>query len=476
MANKEVRTMQAGLAGVRRRPGSGRMLAFLALAIVALTGLTGSASAQPYPWPVGVNSPQREALQPSGLYYTNGPGTFGRDTTSSPPPYQLEGGALTIVGDSSWTLSRWMTQTTAIADGRDGLQVHGGGYVIVGVWMRTLSVPGYANIALTFWDADLRYIGSTSSTDLKGTTDWTPMHFFGLIPDGTKYVRIEFRLSGPGKVWIGGASGTPEWAYIMYPYPPAVNLTPPSVSGLAQVGQLLTATPGTWDGTGATSGYSFRWYRCDAAGQNCVLIPDAGGDDVPNGPDPPNKYTVRPDDVGSTIRVAVKVNAEVPADFVLSAPTAVVTSAGGNQLAPDPGFEVDPAPFYYGHGPGSFSWATDAARGGTHALKVVSTSGQLSRWLSQMRAIQVAPGRSYDVSAWLKTLGAQAKARLAVNFWTAGGAYIPATVDAPTLSGTHDWTEQTLHLTAPPGAAYLRVEFRLDGPGTLWADDLTVTH
>ena len=183
---------------------------------------------------------------------------------------------------------------------------------------------------------------------------------------------------------------------------------------------------------------------------------------------------MRPDDVGSTIRVAAEVIAEQPADFVRSTPTAVVSSTGGKQLAPDPGFEVDPGPFYYGHGPGSFSWATDPAHGGTHALKIVSTSSGLARWLSQMRAIPVTPGRSYDISAWLKTLGGQANAHLSVNVWTADGVYIPATIDAPTLAGTHDWTPQGLHVTAPPGAAYLRVELRLNGPGTLWADDVAV--
>lgn len=93
-----------------------------------------------------------------------------------------------------------------------------------------------------------------------------------------------------------------------------------------------------------------------------------------------------------------------------------------------------------------------------------------------MRAIPIRPGESYDVSAWLRTLGAEANGHLSVNLWTADGAYIPATVDAPSLAGTHDWTLQSLHLTAPPGAAYLRVELRLNGPGTLWADDVAVTH
>jgi hypothetical protein len=458
------------------------MLAFVALAFLALAGFTRSASAQPAVWDFGmcVAPPNVEALHPSNVYSTSGPGTFGRDVTSPAPPHG-EQGALTIVGDDSWTLSRWLTQTTAIGDGcaGDGMPpIHGGAHVTVQVWLKTLNVPGYANITLTYWDEAVHYLGSASSAELEGTTDWTPVTLTDVTPDGTSYIRIEYRLSGPGRLWIGGSTGGAPYAWLSYPFPPAVNLTPPSVVGLAQVGSLLTAEPGTWQ-DGLTAGYSFKWYRCDAGGQSCALIPDAGGYDggysVPNGPEPPDRYTVRPDDVGSTIRVAARFEGEQTSDYVLSAATAVVTSAGGAQLAPDPGFEVDPGPFCYPYGPGTFSWATDAARG-THALKIVSTTGDLARWLSQLRAIPVAQGQTYDVSAWLKTLGSQANARLSVNFWTAEGAYIPATVDAPTLSGTHDWTQQTLHLTAPQAAAYLRIELRLNGPGTLWADDVSVTH
>lgn len=112
--------MQARPAGVRLRPVIGRMLAFAVLAILSLAAFTGGASAQPLSYHIecGVGPPNWEALHPSGLYFTYGPGIFGRDTTSPAPPYAASSpGALTIIGDSSWKLSRWMTQTTAISDG-----------------------------------------------------------------------------------------------------------------------------------------------------------------------------------------------------------------------------------------------------------------------------------------------------------------------------------------------------------------------
>jgi hypothetical protein len=40
----------------------------------------------------------------------------------------------------------------------------------------------------------------------------------------------------------------------------SANLTPPTIAGVAQEGQLLTASPGTW--SGSPTGYGFQWYRC----------------------------------------------------------------------------------------------------------------------------------------------------------------------------------------------------------------------
>jgi hypothetical protein len=143
-------------------------------------------------------------------------------------------------------------------------------------------------------------------------------------------------------------------------------------------------------------------------------------------------------------------------------------------LAPDPGFETDPGPWYYGYGPGLFTWAADQAHTGTHALKLSSSTVELARWISFQRAIPARPGQTFDVSAWLKRQGITA-GYLSVNFWDANGTYVPATVDTAHDGGTGDWTPVHLAVTAPAGAAYLRIELRLNGPGTLWADDLWVT-
>jgi hypothetical protein len=71
----------------------------------------------------------------------------------------------------------------------------------------------------------------------------------------------------------------------------------PTVSGLAIAGQQLAATPGVWRGVGPVV-FVYHWYRCDASGAHCTLIPTA------NRP----AYTAAPRDVGSTIGLTLRVS------------------------------------------------------------------------------------------------------------------------------------------------------------------------
>jgi hypothetical protein len=71
------------------------------------------------------------------------------------------------------------------------------------------------------------------------------------------------------------------------------STTPPAVSGLAGVGQTLTATTGAW--TNTPTSYAYRWQRCDGAGGACTAITDATS----------SSYAVAADDAGATLRVQV---------------------------------------------------------------------------------------------------------------------------------------------------------------------------
>ena len=67
----------------------------------------------------------------------------------------------------------------------------------------------------------------------------------------------------------------------------------PTVTGLPQVGEVLTATPGTW--SDPTAKTAFQWQRCDSTGATCTSI--SGATSV--------SYTPAPEDAGSTLRVEI---------------------------------------------------------------------------------------------------------------------------------------------------------------------------
>jgi hypothetical protein len=144
-------------------------------------------------------------------------------------------------------------------------------------------------------------------------------------------------------------------------------------------------------------------------------------------------------------------------------------------VAPNPSFESSPESAYYSVGGAAFRWAGDVSHSGTHSLEIVSTNAGLSRWVSRVTALPLSP-QVLTVSVFLKTDQVDGGyAGLTLTYWTAAGTYIPdSAVDSSIMTGTQDWTPVVLGVLPPPGAAFVRVEFRLKGPGTLWIDDLDV--
>ena len=72
----------------------------------------------------------------------------------------------------------------------------------------------------------------------------------------------------------------------------------PSVSGTLQQGSRLSASPGTWSGSGAIT-FAYQWYRCDASGGHCSSIHGATR----------GTYTQVRADVGHTLAVTVQARA-----------------------------------------------------------------------------------------------------------------------------------------------------------------------
>lgn len=92
-----------------------------------------------------------------------------------------------------------------------------------------------------------------------------------------------------------------------------INLTLPTIGGIARHRQVLSATTGSWRGSVPIS-YAYQWQKCDKAAANCADIPD----------ETDAAYVVRLGDGGSTLRVAVTASNSAGAATAASAPTTLI--------------------------------------------------------------------------------------------------------------------------------------------------------
>lgn len=94
----------------------------------------------------------------------------------------------------------------------------------------------------------------------------------------------------------------------------------PSVSGVLQQGGRLTASPGTWAGTGDVT-YAYQWHRCDANGAHCASIHGATK----------STYTEVAKDVGQTLALTVTAT-DSTGSIAAYAPLAGLVAAAANPL------------------------------------------------------------------------------------------------------------------------------------------------
>jgi hypothetical protein len=123
--------------------------------------------------------------------------------------------------------------------------------------------------------------------------------------------------SNPG---VPAFSDAPSFASVTSAPPPPPTAAPantalPTISGTAQKGEALTASPGTW--TNNPTSVAFQWQDCDANGSGCVNIPGASE----------NRYTLTNSDIGHALRVVVTATNAVGSTRATSGPTARVAAA-----------------------------------------------------------------------------------------------------------------------------------------------------
>ncbi len=157
----------------------------------------------------------------------------------------------------------------------------------------------------------------------------------------------------------------------------------------------------------------------------------------------------------------------VSATYTINAPTLI-------NLAPNPSFELNPNDAYEYSGVGSFYWAEDYMHTGTKSLKIVSSqpTGQFCRFLSKIGTITGVAGKTYTASVWMKTSNVSQYGELLINFWDAKMAYLDTYYISNHVSGTSNWTKLTVSCIAPANTKYIKLHFKLFGPGKVWIDDV----
>lgn len=138
-------------------------------------------------------------------------------------------------------------------------------------------------------------------------------------------------------------------------------------------------------------------------------------------------------------------------------------------------------------GPVDFEICTAQVHAGEQSLRL--DMGENGRGIVRSPALEVEPGRQYQISVWARAEGAPDDMVYARVHWWAGqpGVAVEGTAHSDTdhSGGTFDWREMTATVTAPPDArtATVRLETagdtgvlsrKTDGPFTVRFDDLLV--
>ncbi len=101
---------------------------------------------------------------------------------------------------------------------------------------------------------------------------------------------------------------------ISTPTDPPVNTSPPTISGITQVGQSLSATAGTW--SNSPNSYTYQWQSCDTSGSSCSNISGATN----------SNYLLTSAELGKTIKAAVTATNTIGSTSATSLQTAAITN------------------------------------------------------------------------------------------------------------------------------------------------------
>jgi beta-glucanase (GH16 family) len=126
--------------------------------------------------------------------------------------------------------------------------------------------------------------------------------------------RLRVLVTASSIVGSSSAASTPTDVIEAAATPP-LNTAPPSIADAAQVGELVSASTGTWTGTTPIT-FSYQWKRCEPDGSGCTPIAGATG----------ASYAAVAADAGSTLRVVVTAVNAYGSNFATSGQCLIATA------------------------------------------------------------------------------------------------------------------------------------------------------
>ncbi len=202
---------------------------------------------------------------------------------------------------------------------------------------------------------------------------------------------------------------------------PPANISPPTISGIAEVGQTLSAGPGSW--SESPSSYTYQWQRCDASGASCSTVAGATA----------QTYTLTAADPNATIRVAVTASnsagGSVPAS---SAQTAVVVQQAEQSAATFGKTNVGSSPDTFSAnrkrvnryalaGSGSVSklsiYLTSAASSGSQALRGIVYADSSGKPAALLGSTETLTFKAKSAAGWYDLEFSSPLQLAAGNYW-----------------------------------------------------------
>ena len=121
----------------------------------------------------------------------------------------------------------------------------------------------------------------------------------------------------------------------------------------------------------------------------------------------------------------------------------------------------------------TFKLDTETRRGGERSLRIDNVGPEPFGQIFQQLSAAALRGKTVRLSAWLKTKDATGGgAGLTLQAMQGGATIAHNHMTGNTLKGTADWTRHEITLAIPKEADRVEVGAMLQGPGTLWLDDV----